>query len=40
MAGRRWLGEYPTDEVPDRVVSDHAADSKLSESVQRPSTGC
>ncbi|HET7244969.1 MAG TPA: SigE family RNA polymerase sigma factor [Streptosporangiaceae bacterium] len=32
---RRRLEEYPTDEVPDRTVADHAADGELSESVQR-----
>ena len=32
---RRRLEEYPTDEVPDRAVADHAADSELSDPVQR-----
>ena len=32
---QRRLEEYPTDEVPDRAVADHAADSGLSDSVQR-----
>jgi RNA polymerase sigma-70 factor (sigma-E family) len=32
---RRRVEEYPTDEIPDRAVSDHAADSELSDAVQR-----
>jgi RNA polymerase sigma-70 factor (sigma-E family) len=32
---RRRLEEYPTDEVPDRAISDHATDSELSDQVQR-----
>ena len=32
---RRRVEEYPTDEIPDRAVSDHAADSELSDAVRR-----
>jgi RNA polymerase sigma-70 factor (sigma-E family) len=32
---RRRVEEYPTDEIPDRAISDHAADSELSDAVQR-----
>ena len=32
---RRRVEEYPTDEVPDRAVSDHAADSELSDAVRQ-----
>lgn len=32
---RRKLDEYPTDELPDRVVADHAGDSDLAEVVRR-----
>jgi RNA polymerase sigma-70 factor (sigma-E family) len=32
---RRRLEEYPTDEVPDRAVADHAGDSELSDPVRR-----
>jgi len=32
---RRKLEEYPTDELPDQVVADHARDSDLAEVVRR-----
>jgi RNA polymerase sigma-70 factor (sigma-E family) len=32
---RRRVEEYPTDEIPDRAICDHAADSELSDAVQR-----
>jgi RNA polymerase sigma-70 factor (sigma-E family) len=32
---RRRVEEYPTDEIPDRAVSDHAPDSELSDAVRR-----
>jgi RNA polymerase sigma-70 factor (sigma-E family) len=32
---RRRVEEYPTDEIPDRAVSDYAADSELSDAVRR-----
>jgi RNA polymerase sigma-70 factor (sigma-E family) len=32
---RRRVEEYPTDEIPDRAVADHAADSDLSDAVRR-----
>jgi len=32
---RRRLEEYPTDEVPDRAITDHAGDSELSDALQR-----
>lgn len=32
---RRRLDEYPTDEVPDRAVADHAGDSDLQDTLRR-----
>jgi len=32
---RRRLEEYPTDEVPDRAVADHAGDIELSDALRR-----
>ncbi|HWG62347.1 MAG TPA: SigE family RNA polymerase sigma factor [Streptosporangiaceae bacterium] len=32
---RRRLEEYPTDEIPDRPVADHAADSELTDALRR-----
>jgi RNA polymerase sigma-70 factor (sigma-E family) len=32
---RRRLEEYPTDEVPDRAIIDHAGDSEISEALRR-----
>jgi RNA polymerase sigma-70 factor (sigma-E family) len=35
MWRRRRLEEYPTDDIPDRAVADHAGDSELSDALQR-----
>jgi RNA polymerase sigma-70 factor (sigma-E family) len=32
---RRRVEEYPTDDIPDRAVADHAGDSELSDALQR-----
>jgi len=32
---RRRVDEYPTDEIPDRAVADHAGDSELSDALSR-----
>ena len=32
---RRRVEEYPTDEIPDRAVADHAGDSELSDALSR-----
>ncbi len=32
---RRRLEEYPTDDIPDRAVADHAGDSELSDALRR-----
>ena len=32
---RRRLEEYPTDEIPDRAVDDHASDSALQDTLRR-----
>ena len=32
---RRRLEEYPTDDIPDRAITDHAGDSELSDALQR-----
>jgi RNA polymerase sigma-70 factor (sigma-E family) len=32
---RRRLEEYPTDEIPDRAISDHAGDSEISDALRR-----
>jgi RNA polymerase sigma-70 factor (sigma-E family) len=32
---RRRVEEYPTDEIPDRAIADHAADSELSDALSR-----
>jgi RNA polymerase sigma-70 factor (sigma-E family) len=32
---RRRVEEYPTDEIPDRAIADHAGDSELSDALSR-----
>jgi RNA polymerase sigma-70 factor (sigma-E family) len=32
---RRRLEEYPTDDIPDRAVTDHGGDSEISDALQR-----
>jgi RNA polymerase sigma-70 factor (sigma-E family) len=32
---RRRLEEYPTDDIPDRAVTDHVGDSEISDALQR-----
>jgi RNA polymerase sigma-70 factor (sigma-E family) len=35
MWRRRRIEEYPTDDIPDRPVTDHAGDSELSDALER-----